>query len=93
MQETYYAVPVATDERINLTNGFTIGKKYHIVWNNGRVGEVKNDNGHSRIVALDGSLCAHLMYRNSTGDTLAGYFKIVAERGGHVPESGAKKDS
>jgi hypothetical protein len=49
------------------TNGFTIGRAYEVVGMQGNCGVVVNDNGHERVVLLDGSPCAHIVsrYRNA----------------------------
>lgn len=71
------------------TNGFTIGKEYPIIKKVGvigdeRLGLVRNDNGHERLVFLDGSPCAHItkqfanldLFRCLRTQIVVGYFEV-----------------
>lgn len=75
-----YAIPRQTDERMNSTNGFTIGMRYPLLWQNDHVARVSNDNGHERVIPLDGGSNGHLQYRRGKGYdercSCAGYFEI-----------------
>ena len=65
------ATPIAVIARTGcatITNGFTDGKRYSLtrVYDSpARGGEVVNDNGHLRVVPLDGGKTAHFK-REST---------------------------
>lgn len=83
-----YATPRQTDDRLNSTNGFTIGKRYAIIYEN-QFGSatVINDNGHERVIGTDGGSNAHLQRRGGSGYNsyahCAGYFEITdSEDGG-----------
>jgi len=61
---------------VTSTNGFTLDKRYKVQRLTGykdRLALVLNDNGHERIVGLDGRRSAHLLAH----DEPAGYFEIV----------------
>jgi hypothetical protein len=75
-----YAIPRQTDDRLNSTNGFTIGKRYEILTEN-EFGSatVINDNGHPRVIGTDQGSNAHLQRTTRLGNVYcAGYFEIVS---------------
>jgi len=74
-------IPVQTgDIPVTSTNGFTLGKAYDVVrvggYKNG-CADVLNDNGHKRVILLDGSPSAHL--QSPCGRFCSGHFNIVGE--------------
>jgi len=71
-------------QRVTDTNGFTIGKRYEIVGEEGNGVLVKNDNSHVRFVLLDGSMSAHMVgpetsfiLKGITNQKALGYFEVV----------------
>jgi len=86
MQNTLRPVAVIPQgsQRATDTNGFTIGKRYEIVGEEGNGALVKNDNGHVRFVLLDGSMSAHIVgpetsfiLKGVTKQKALGYFEVV----------------
>lgn len=60
---TLYATPTLRDlptADVLTTNGFTIGMAYQVIRLEGSLGVVINDNGHERVIGLDGAPSAHL---------------------------------
>lgn len=86
-----YAVPTflpgfeEAPPEFHMLNGFTIGKRYLVLirfGDDGRLGVVRNDNGHERVIPMDESPTAHIMCAVPrpkwplTVERIAGYFLI-----------------
>lgn len=78
---TIYVKPVQSgDIPVGGTNGFTLGKRYKVSRLGGYkncLANVLNDNGHERVVSLDGSRSAHLT--SPCGRFCSGHFEVERE--------------
>jgi hypothetical protein len=64
------------------TNGFTISAFYNIIGHEGSCAIVRNDNGHKRVVFMDGSPCSHIVRvfmgaSNREKQVMAGFFQVI----------------